>query len=599
MTSNSLLHEMKRFLGLHRRYRRAILRAALLMLFETVMAITLLYLPRYIFDSVIPKRDFKAFWVAVVGFAFAMLLKEAISLWHRFILISVHNKVSLSLMIKMILRVYSQPASFIDANQSGYLRARIMADVKSLDPISLSTLLRNVVEIMFVGVSLAVLFSLNYSLALTLIAVLVVHTLTVCLPYWRITHDSAQNSENWARANTLVQDKMQGLRTTTLFNKQRAESRRIGKQLAVATDFSVAFLKRVELLNRAVSAAGSIGLFIVLAMCLNNFMARTMTTGEVVTFMAYSTYFLNSTSAVFVSMIMMSATKGPLGRVLQVLDTGKSELHQAGHPARLLGHIEFDHVCFSYADGPGILRETTFQVRPGERVAIVGRSGAGKTTILNMLLGLYEPVSGHLRFDGIDSRELLKSSVRRQIAYVSQDTFFFNGSIRDNICYSKWDVGSAEMIAAARAANLDSFIDQLPAKYDTPIGELGARLSGGQRQRIGIARAFLLNPPIILLDEATCHQDQINEQVILDAVGRLADGKTLIVVTHSSSVLRLVERILVLDEGRIVAEGVHEDLFTNSQLYRDLCEAPAATPDESGAQVGVSSRITEGQLALT
>lgn len=599
MTTDSLLHEMRRFLGLHRRYRRAILLAAGLMLLETLMAITLLYLPRYIFDTVIPKRDFREFWMAVGAFAMAMLLKEGVALWHRFILISVHNKVSLALTIKMVLRIYSQPVSFIDANQSGYLRARIMADVKSLDPISVATLMKNVVEVMFMGVSLAVLFSLNYRLAFALMGVLVIHTLTVCLPYWRIARNSAQNSENWARANTLVQDKMQGLRTTVLFNKQHAESQRIGKQLSDATDFSVAFLKNVELLNRAVSAAGSIGLFLVLAMCLNNFMAHTMTTGEVVTFIAYSTYFLNSTSSVFVSMILISATKGPLTRVLQVLDTGKSELQKSGHPAALRGHIEFDHVGFSYADGSEVLRDLSFQVRQGERVAIMGRSGTGKTTILNMLLGLYEPTAGHLRFDGVDGSELSKSSVRRQIAYVSQDTFFFNGSIHENICYSKWDAGAEEMMAAAHAASLDSFVDLLPARYETPIGELGGRLSGGQRQRMGIARAFLLNPPIILLDEATCHQDQINEQVILDAVGRIADGKTLIVVTHSSSVLRMVERILLLDEGRIVAEGVHEDLYASSQLYRSLCESPIASPAAPKVDTGISRETAAGELALT
>jgi ABC-type bacteriocin/lantibiotic exporter with double-glycine peptidase domain len=598
MHSDSLLHEMRRFLGLHRRFRFAILRAAALMLIETVIAVTLLYLPRYIFDSVIPRRDFKGFWLAVCGFAVAMLLKEGIALWHRFILISVHNRLSLALMIKMILRVYSQPMSFIDANQSGYLRARIMADVKSLDPVSVATLLKNALELMFMAVSFGVLVSLNYRLALVLMCVLIVHTLTVCLPYWKIARDSGTNSEKWARASAFIQDRMQGLRTTVLFNKQRAESRRIDQEISGATDFTIAFLKNVELLNRAVSAAGSIGLFVVLALCLSAFMARTMTTGEIVTFMAYSTYFLNSTSSVFVSLILISATKGPLTRVLQVLDTGRSELSKRGSSARLVGDIEFDHIGFAYKNGPPVLKDMSFRIRPGERVAIVGRSGAGKTTILNMLLGLYEPTSGHLRFDGIDSSRLSKSSVRGQIGYVSQDTFFFSGSIRDNICYSKWDATPSEMMAAAQAANLDSFVSKLPERYDTPIGELGGRVSGGQRQRISIARALLVNPAILLLDEATCHQDQINEQVILDAIERIAGGKTLIVVTHSSSVLRLVERILVLDEGRIAAEGVHEQLFANSPLYRDLCESPLASPAAHRAEVDAVQN-TESQLVAT
>jgi ATP-binding cassette subfamily B protein len=192
--------------------------------------------------------------------------------------------------------------------------------------------------------------------------------------------------------------------------------------------------------------------------------------------------------------------------------------------------------------------------------------------LLNLMLGLYAPTGGTIRFDGADAARLPKHVLREQIGYVSQDPYFFSGSVKQNIAYSQWNAPEGEIRRAAASANLDRFLDTLPAGYDTSIGELGARLSGGQRQRLAIARVLMLDPAFLLLDEATCHQDQINEQVILDTVERIAQGRTLLVVTHSTAALRLVERILLLDAGKIVAEGVHDDLYRRWPLYRDLCD---------------------------
>ncbi|MGZ8709265.1 MAG: ABC transporter ATP-binding protein [Thermoanaerobaculia bacterium] len=568
---------MKRFLSFHRRHRRGIAAAIVLMVLEAALALVVLYLPRVVLDSVIPSKNARMFVTAFGVILLLALLKEAAGLGHRLLMIKVHQDVALTLMKKMTLAVYAQPVSYWDANASSYMRARIMADARSLDPLSVAALLRIIIDSLFIVAALGVLLSLNWPLTLVLMGALVFHTMAVCLPYKHITKRSHEQSEIWAQANSQMQDRLQGIRTTILFNKQRAECRRLAGILTGAKDYSVRFLKEVEGLQRLMAAVGYVGLMSVVGLSLLRFMQGRMTAGEVATFVAYSTYFLSSVSAVFIGFILIHVAKGPLERVFQVLDQRPArpllrapERRAAGR--RLSGNVEFSHVDFAHGTGPAVLKDVTFEIRAGERVAIVGQSGCGKTTLLNLILGLYAPTSGTVRFDGISAERFSPRVLREQIGYVSQDAYFFRGSVKENISYSKWDASEERIRRAAESSNLDRFLDGLPAGYETPIGELGARLSGGQRQRLAIARVLLMNPTFLLLDEATCHQDQINEQVILDTIERIAQGRTLLVVTHSTAALRLVERILLLDEGRIVAQGVHEELYRDWALYRDLCD---------------------------
>jgi ATP-binding cassette subfamily B protein len=239
---------------------------------------------------------------------------------------------------------------------------------------------------------------------------------------------------------------------------------------------------------------------------------------------------------------------------------------------RTAGTVHFDEVSFAYRGGNPLLRNINFEIRPGERIAIIGPSGAGKTTLLSLLVGLYSPGSGCIRLNGIDTRELSQSELRRHIGYVPQEVFLFSGSIRDNIRYSDWDAGESRIREAARRANLEEFIERLPLGYDTPIGELGTGISGGQKQRIAIARSLLPDPCLFVLDEITSQQDQSSEQMILDMFAQISRDKALIVVTHSPRVLDLVERIVVVDQGRIVSQGTHDELYTRSSIYREVRE---------------------------
>jgi ATP-binding cassette subfamily B protein/subfamily B ATP-binding cassette protein MsbA len=242
-------------------------------------------------------------------------------------------------------------------------------------------------------------------------------------------------------------------------------------------------------------------------------------------------------------------------------------------PAR--GRVRFDHVSFRYEGRDATLTDICLDAVPGDSIAIVGATGAGKSTLVSLLPRFYEPGEGRILLDGRDIRTLTLSSLRRQISIVLQEPLLFSASIADNIRYGRLDATMDEITAAARAANADDFVSALPLGYDTLLGERGAQLSGGERQRIAVARAFLKNAPILILDEPTSSIDSKTEAVILDALDRLMVGRTTFLVAHRLSTLRSVSKVVVLDQGRIVEQGTHVELLQRDGVYRQLYEMQA------------------------
>ena len=244
--------------------------------------------------------------------------------------------------------------------------------------------------------------------------------------------------------------------------------------------------------------------------------------------------------------------------------------------ARALGRIDgaigFDRVGFAYADGARVLNELSFTITPGETVAIVGPSGAGKSTVFNLLLRLYDPQSGTVRVDGQDVRSVQAGSLRANMALVAQDAVLFDDTVARNIALGRLDASAGEIEAAARAAQAHDFILGLPEAYHTPVGELGRNLSGGQRQRIALARAFLRNAPVLLLDEATSALDAQSEAAVQAALTGFMKGRTTLIIAHRLSTVRAADRILVMQDGRVVESGTHEALLQSGGLYKELVD---------------------------
>jgi ATP-binding cassette subfamily B protein len=245
------------------------------------------------------------------------------------------------------------------------------------------------------------------------------------------------------------------------------------------------------------------------------------------------------------------------------------------------GDVRFESVDFAYGDGPRVLSDLTLHVAPGETVALVGRTASGKTTTSRLLPRFYDVTGGSVRVDGHDVRDLTLGSLRTQVGVVLDEPFLFSASIRENIAYGRFDASLEEIQAAARAADADGFIQQLPAGYDTVVGERGYTLSGGQRQRIAIARTLLVNPPILILDDATSAVDVQVEQQIHESLRLLMEGRTTLIVAHRLSTIALADRVVLLDEGRVVAQGTHADLISTTPLYNEVLAQVAQSEREA------------------
>jgi ABC-type multidrug transport system fused ATPase/permease subunit len=235
------------------------------------------------------------------------------------------------------------------------------------------------------------------------------------------------------------------------------------------------------------------------------------------------------------------------------------------------GDVRFEHVGFAYPDGTQVLQDISFDASPGQMVALVGLTGAGKTTLVSLIPRFYAPTTGRVLVDGVDIRQYRLKSLRERIAIVLQDPILLSGTIADNLRYGRLDATDAEIEAAARAAHAHEFIARLPKKYDTEVAEAGGGLSGGERQRLSVARAILKDAPILILDEPTSSLDAISEEIVFSALRRLRAGRTTIVIAHRLSTVRDADCILVLDGGRIVAQGRHDELLKSNQLYRRMC----------------------------
>jgi ABC-type multidrug transport system fused ATPase/permease subunit len=314
-----------------------------------------------------------------------------------------------------------------------------------------------------------------------------------------------------------------------------------------------------------------------------------LTIGTLLVIIAYLGFVYGPLSAIATMTGSLQHWLASARRVREVLALPREERDDEGtvEPNRFRGAVRFADVTFSYGPGRPVLDHISFEAKPGEMVALVGLSGSGKTTLASLLGRFYQPTSGRVFIDGIDVRRFKLKGLRQQIAIVLQDTIMLSGSIGENILYGRLDATDHEVVLAARAANCEEFVAHMQCGFDTRVGDRGTGLSGGERQRVSIARAFLKDAPILILDEPTAALDTLAEQVILRALTTLRQGRTTFVIAHRLSSVRDADRILVMDGGHIVAHGRHEELLHTSELYQRLCQQLVDSPSNKDVMCGI------------
>jgi ATP-binding cassette subfamily B protein len=390
------------------------------------------------------------------------------------------------------------------------------------------------------------------------------------------------------RSLSIVNEAMSMMRVIVSFGREDHEHRRFREQGKVAVDERVKLTFSQSVYTLGVQTATAAGTAIVFGLGAWHVYQGKMPLGGLIVLMAYI-------GSVYQPLEQISSTVGSLheqfvafNASLRLLET-EPEIEDASDAieiGRAAGNVTVQHVGFSYKGRSGTLRDVSFEAAAGQSIAVVGHTGAGKTTLMSLLIRFYDPQSGRILIDGIDIRRLKLKSLREQVSVVLQEPLLFSGTIEENIRYGKLDASTDEVMAAAGAANAHDFISRLPDGYETQLGERGAQLSGGERQRICVARAFLKDAPILLLDEPTSSIDSKTEGVILDALDDLMVGRTSFMVAHRLSTVRHADQILVMDHGRIVERGTHEKLVEHRGVYRQLHEAQSRARSRSRAARG-------------
>ncbi|MCL6509722.1 MAG: ABC transporter ATP-binding protein/permease [Anaerolineae bacterium] len=509
----------------------------------------------------------------IIGILIAVFVVRAIvDVVSQFLIADAGESVTRDLRQSVYAHLQNLSLGFFASRRTGELTSRLSSDVTVVRVAlvnNIATLLSNVLTV--IG-SAALIITINWRLTAIVVLIFPLATIIARLYSRSLRPLSTQVQDKLADATATAEEAISGVRVVKSFGREPYEVQRFNQATQEV------FRSSLKLARIRATFGPLIGLMFFFALVgllwfgSQEVSAGRLNAGDLVAFLLYGGVIAGGISGLATIFSQFQEAIGATRRLFEILDTQPEvrDAPDAREVGQVQGRITFDHVSFAYEDGIEVVSDISFEIAPGEVLALVGPSGAGKSTLFNLIPRFYDPTGGAVRLDGHDLRELRVASLRATIAIVPQDTMLFSGSVRENILYGDLNAGEAEMIAAAKAANAHDFIQALPRGYDTLVGERGIKLSGGQRQRIAIARAILKNPRILLLDEATSALDSESEGLVQEALGRLMRGRTTIIIAHRLSTVQVAHRIAVLDKGRLVELGTHDELMARRGLYYKL-----------------------------
>jgi ABC-type multidrug transport system fused ATPase/permease subunit len=384
--------------------------------------------------------------------------------------------------------------------------------------------------------------------------------------------------------NALLHDNVSGVRQIKAYAAEAVEHARFNRFSDLLRVATLRMMKWWALYSPGMSFVRMIGYVLVLAFGGAAVMRGELTEGDFTKFLLFLSLFYEPIDRLNSLNQMVLSGRAAADRVFEILDADEERNSTVGAhlPEKIAGHVRFENVSFSYQEQP-TLHGVTLDAPAGQTIALVGSTGAGKTTVLSLLARFYEATAGEITIDGTNTATLAKTSLRDRLAYVTQEPFLFNGTVRENLQLAKREATDVDLWSALAAAHAESFVRALPEGLDTNVGERGVKLSGGEKQRLSIARALLKNAPILLLDEATASVDSETERQIQDALDQLMANRTAFVIAHRLSTIQNADRIYVLEKGRVIEQGTHSSLLLEGGKYAELCRKSFLAPDPSGS----------------
>lgn len=515
--------------------------------------------------------------IAILKFACAAVLAIAVldaicTYAEKYLTTSVAQWISYDLRLTIYAHIQKLSLSFHDNKRTGDLISRVTDDIEAIQSFIMNGLLGVLINVMTLLGMIGVMFWLNWKF--TLIALSVVPILFVIVYSYtrRIKKAAREVRKKEGEITSVVQEVLSSIRVVKAFAREDYEVRRLEHESLEAVDIALHARTLKAKLTPLVGIVVAVGTGLVLWFGARLVMTGALTAGSLVVFILYLGKMYKPMQEI--SKMTDTYSKAAVGyeRLREILDTGLDvkDLPKAKRAPKFKGEIEFDNVSFSYTPDSQTLKDVSFKIKAGQLSALVGPTGAGKTSIISLLARFYNPDQGTIKIDGTDIRRFMQKSLRQQMSFVLQDTVLFHAPVWQNIAYGKPGATRSEIIKAAEMANAAEFIDKLPEGYDTILGERGMTLSGGQRQRIAIARAVIRNTPILLLDEPTSGLDSGSEKLVFEALDRLMEGRTVVVIAHRLSTIQRADVIFVVHDGEIAERGNHEELMKLNGIYAEL-----------------------------